>query len=70
MQMLAVVPSDEFQHPLPRQFDVLESIRRVCSPKSSLLQKVLPNAERFAPELMRNVKNNPVCMARGRFTTR
>ena len=27
MQMLAVVPSDEFRHPVPRQFDVLESIR-------------------------------------------
>ena len=30
MQMLAVVPGDECQHPLPRQVDVLESMRRVA----------------------------------------
>ena len=29
MQMLAVEPGDEFQHPLPRQVDVRESMRRV-----------------------------------------
>lgn len=30
MQMLTVVPGDEFQPPLPRQVDVFESIRRVA----------------------------------------
>ena len=30
MQILPVVLSDECQHPLPRQFDVPESIRQVA----------------------------------------
>ena len=38
MQMLAVVPGDEFQHPLPRQVDVLEAVRRVA-------RRVLASAE-------------------------
>lgn len=29
MHMLAVVPADEFQHPLARRLNVLESVRRV-----------------------------------------
>lgn len=29
MQMHAVVPSDEFEHPLPRQFNACKALRRM-----------------------------------------
>lgn len=55
MQMLAVVPRDKFQHPLPRQFDIFESIRRIawCVFASSELGFDMGVVVRYAGAAMR-----------------